>query len=405
MIEHEEERMDELEQDSFSEFSNLDLDVDLTPSRNKKLIAAIAAGGVLAVGVLSYSMGWLGSEEQQSAGRSGPPATMVAIAQAQKMTMAPHTVLPGTVVSVRDAVIASEASGKILTVANIGDVVSAEDSVAQIDSRDAEQLVAQRRAELQRLRSLLTYHSDYYERIGATENTLGVSEIVIAELKSNRDTAKADVARAQAALEAAQNDLKRTSIKAPFPGSVVSQSIQQGEYAQVGSPIVRLVDTANLEVSARVPASIVQPIKPGTMLEITGLGKTIKAPLRALVPVGDSVSRTMELRVTLKDSDLLVGSPVRVSLPSAQPKEVVAIPRDAVVLRTNAQYVYVVEEGKASRRDVELGYAEADMIEVIGNVSDTAEVVVRGGERLRDGQSVTWENNTASNAQSNSNSL
>jgi hypothetical protein len=39
---------------------------------------------------------------------------------------------------------------------------------------------------------------------------------------------------------------------------------------------------------------------------------------------------------------------------------------------------------------VELGYAQGDMIEVIGDVSELATVVVRGGERLRDGQTVAW---------------
>ncbi|NND83473.1 MAG: efflux RND transporter periplasmic adaptor subunit [Gammaproteobacteria bacterium] len=361
----------------------------------KFLVAALvlAIGG----GTLVWQQGWLGGAEPQANGAYSPPPAVVAVAQARLMTMAPHTVLPGTVVSVRDAVIASETSGKVLSVAYVGATVQENDSLAEIDSNDAQQLVAQRRAELQRLQSLLKYHSDYYQRVGLQKSdTLGVPEVVIAELKSNRDTARADVERAKAALRSAENDLARTSIKAPFPGRVVSQSIQTGEYAQVGSPIVRLVDTENLEISARVPAALVQPIEPGTMLAITGMGKTLTAPMRALVPVGDAVSRTMELRVELKDSGLLVGSPVRVSLPSAEPRQVVAIPRDAVVLRSDSQYVFVIDEnGNAQRQDVELGYAEGDMIEVIGEVGPEATVVIRGGERLRDGQAVTWKDQAA----------
>lgn len=343
-----------------------------------------------AVTVSTYHFKSVSADDgESSAGqRSGPPPATVALATATKMQMAPHTVLPGTVVSVRDAVIAAETSGKILNIAQVGALVDAGTRIAQIDAADAEQLVAQRKAELARLESLLTYHTDYYKRVEAANNKLGVSEIGIAELKSNRDTAKADFARAQAALRTAEKALERTSITAPFPGSVVTQSIQQGEYAQVGSAVARLVDTINLEVSAQVPAALVQPLAPGTMLEVTGMGKTFLAPLRTIVPVGDAVSRTMELRVALTDSGLLVGSPVRVSLPSAQAKEVVAIPRDAVILRTSAQYVYVVEEGVANRRDVALGYAQGDMVEVVGDVSLGDQVVIRGGERLRDGQTV-----------------
>jgi RND family efflux transporter MFP subunit len=214
----------------------------------------------------------------------------------------------------------------------------------------------------------------------------------IAELRSNAETAKAEMQSAQIALKSAELDLNRTSIKAPFSGRVVSQSIQLGEYAQTGSSVVRLVDTINLEVSARVPADLVQPIEPGSLLDIAGMGKSFKAPMRALVPVGDAVSRTMELRVGLVDSGLLVGSAVRVSLPSAQAKKVVAIPRDAVILKTNAQYVFVVNQsGIASRRDIQLGFADGQMIEAIGDVTVGDTVIIRGGERLRDGQLVSWD--------------
>ena len=360
-----------------------------------KLMALAGVVFVLLLAGAAYHFGWWSGGEQSANAANGPPPAAVAVARAQRVTMAPHTVLPGTVVSVRDAVIASETSGKVLSVAEVGDQVKVGDSVAEIDPRNATQLVAQRRAELDRLQSLYTYHKDYYARVNIEENNLGIPEIGIAELKSNMETAKADVARAKAALESAENDLNRTSIKAPFPGSVVSQSIQQGEYAQEGSSIVRLVDTENLEVSAQVPAALVQPLEPGTLLEITGMGKTLQAPMRTLVPVGDSISRTMELRVELKGTGLLVGSPVRVSLPSAEPKKVVAIPRDAIILRTDAQYVFVVDDdGKAHRRNVELGYADGDMIEVIGDVEPLDTVVVRGGERLRDGQAVAREQDT-----------
>lgn len=359
--------------------------------RSSKIKLGGLAIVLLLAGVLvAYQLDWVGAVVTQDASSAGPPPAPVVVAKAAAMTMSPHTVLPGTVVSLRDAVIAAETSGKILSVALVGDIVAAGDSLAEIDPQNALQSVAQRRAEYQRLQSLYTYHTDYFKRVGVEDNKLGIPEIGIAELKSNVETAKAEVARARAALSAAENDLARTSITAPFPGRVVSQSIQPGEFAQIGSDIVRLVDTENLEISARVPAALVQPISPGTLLTVTGLGIELQAPLRALVPVGDSVSRTMELRVELQNSAFLVGSPVRVSLPTAATKQVIAIPRDALILRTSSQYVFVVENGVAQRKDVEVGYGEGDMIEVIGDIEAGATVIVRGGERLRDGQSVTW---------------
>ena len=359
---------------------------------------SIATGVLVAGSIAAYSLGWFDTEATSGDNAyQGPPPAVVALASAESMRMSPHTELPGTVVSLRDAVIASETSGKILSVVDIGSQVGASDSLALIDDTDARQAVDQRLAELEKFKSVHQYHSDYYDRIDEYDHKLGLSAIAIAELKSNRDSAAADVARGETALNAAKIALERTQIKAPFSGSVVSQSIQTGEYAQTGTAIVRLVDTQNLEVSAQVPASLVQPIMPGTMVAVTGMGKSVLAPVRALVPVGDSINRTMELRVELPSNEFMVGAPVRVSLPTAQPRDVVAIPRDALILRSNSQYVFVVdEENVAHRRDVEIGYAQGEMIQVIGDIESSAKVIVRGGERLRDGQSVSWDEPEAS---------
>lgn len=370
-------------------------DVNNTPStrpKRTKIIAVVAILLAASVLLAGYQLGWFSAEnaDKSSGGFTAPPA-VVTVAKAHRITLSPSTTLPGTVVSMRDAVIAAETSGKVVSVALVGDTIEKGQALAVIDSKNASQTLTQRAAELARLNSLYQYHKDYFARVTLDEKRLGIPEIGIAELRSNMETAKADVARAKAVVDAAQTDLDRTSITAPFSGRVVSQSIQPGEYAQVGTSVVRLVDINSLEVSAQVPAALVQPLAAGTQLEITGYGKTVSAPLRALVPVGDQVSRTMELRVTLERPDFLVGSPVRVTLPTAEPRQVLAIPRDAVILRTDSQYIFVVDEqGKAHRRDVTLGYAQDDLIEVVGDVSEGATVIIRGGERLRDGQQVTY---------------
>ena len=366
-------------------------------SRKRNIVLG-GTGLLIGLGiVVAYQFGWLGSSTSAAQGNSfAPPPAVVSVAMAEQSVLAPSSTLPGTVVSVRDATIASETSGKITMVALVGDIVEAGEALAEIDNKNATQLVSQREAELARLKSLYKYHKDYFARVNIEDDRLGIPEIGVAELRSNMETAKADVARAVSALEAARTDLERTVIRAPFSGRVVSQLIQPGEFAQVGNPVVRLVDTSSLEISAQVPAALVQPLATGTQLEVSGMGKSIVAPLRALVPVGDEISRTMELRVSLPKADFLVGSPVRVTLPTAAPKKVLAIPRDAVILRPNSQFVFVVDEDKkAHKKTVELGYSQDDKIEVIGDLSVGATVIVRGGERLRDGQSVTWDKSSS----------
>ena len=370
-------------------------------SQRKPLLGIAALFIVAAIGFGVYQSGWLGNSQQQATNSFTQPPAVVSVATAKDVVMAPNTTLPGTVVSLRDAVIAAETSGKITSVALVGDSVQQGDILANIDQRNAQQRLAQSKAELARLESLHQYHKNYFARVNVDDERLGIPEIGVAELRSNMETAQADVARAKSELIAAKTDLERTTIKAPFSGRVVSQSIQPGEFAQTGSPIVRLVDTQSLEVSAQVPAALVQPLAAGTALDVTGFGKTVIAQLRALVPVGDEISRTMEVRIKLPNADFLVGSPVRVTLPTAEPKQVLAIPRDAIILRPNSQYVFVVDEqNKAHRQEVELGFAQEDLIEVIGDLTTGDKVIVRGGERLRDGQSVRFDQSSASESPS-----
>jgi multidrug efflux pump subunit AcrA (membrane-fusion protein) len=67
----------------------------------------------------------------------------------------------------------------------------------------------------------------------------------------------------------------------------------------------------------------------------------------------------------------------------------VAAHRDAIILRADSVYVFAVgEDGVAKRVDVELGVADGDLVQIVGAVKAGDRLVIRGGERLRDGQQV-----------------
>jgi uncharacterized transporter YbjL len=80
---------------------------------------------------------------------------------------------------------------------------------------------------------------------------------------------------------------------------------------------------------------------------------------------------------------------VRVALPQSEPARVVAVPRDALILRENSTYVYrLKDDNTVEQIAVRTGMGSGEMIEVLGGVAQSDRVVVRGGERLRPGQSV-----------------
>jgi multidrug efflux pump subunit AcrA (membrane-fusion protein) len=127
----------------------------------------------------------------------------------------------------------------------------------------------------------------------------------------------------------------------------------------------------------------------GDSLTLKVNGQEISKPVRALVAAGDERSRLLDLRIALDDSTWTVGQTVRVALPTARAETVLAVPRDALVLRRDGAFVFRVDaENNAQRVAVNLGVASGDLIAVSGELNAGDRVVIRGGERLRPGSAV-----------------
>ena len=364
----------------------------MTPKRSTIIIAGIA---ILAVagGVAYFTGAKDGSSAQAASGgggpQGGPPPAVVHVTEAVSADLAPLSEAPGSVVSVRDSLIAAATAGKIEWVEEVGAEVEEGAVIARIDKADAEFAHDTNAAEVRRLASRAAYLARLYDRFESLGDESGESEASLDEMRVNRDEARQTLQRARVALRQAETNLERTEVRAPFAGRIVSREIQVGEYANPGAPIARLVDTQTLEVTAQAPAALLNNVKAGDRVRVSNGNVEIKAPVRAIVPVGNEISRTLELRLALGETDWHIGSAVRVHLPTAAARTVIAGHRDALVLRANRVSVFTIdEENKAKQIDVELGSAEGDLIELVGDIKPGDQLVIRGGERLRDGQTV-----------------
>jgi len=364
---------------------------------NKRFVMIGAAAGVLAIaGGAAYLTGALTggakaeSAETAEAAPEGPPPAPVEVAEAVNARLAPLSEAPGSVVSLRDSLIAAATAGKIVWVADVGAEIEEGGVIARIDPADATFARNEAVADVRRLEARSTYLDRQYERWNDLGEEFGESETSLDQMRADRDDARQTLASARVALERAETNLARTEVKAPFAGRIVSQQAQIGEFANAGTAIARLVDTGHLEVTAQAPAALLASIKPGDMVTVRNGDREMKAPVRAVVPVGDAVSRLLELRLSLPEAAWHIGSAVRVALPMSAARDVVAADRDAIVLRANRVSVFVIgDDMKARQVDVELGAADGDLMELIGEIKVGDRLVIRGGERLRDGQAVT----------------
>jgi RND family efflux transporter MFP subunit len=347
-------------------------------------VLALAAGGAFVSGLFQPK-----ADAAQAEAPQGPPPAPVRITEAVMTDLAPHAGAPGSVVSMSDSQIAAATPGPMLWVAEIGAEVTKGEVIARIDPADAAASRDEARADIGRLAARADQLSKLVERYEGLGDDGGESEATIDELRANRDAARQDLARARVSLRRAETALERTEVKAPFAGRIVARQIDVGEYVNPGSPIVRLVNTQDLEVAARASDALLASVAPGDVIAVKNGDEMVEAAVRAVVPVGDEQTRTLEVRLDLPQTEWRVGAAVEVRLPRTAKRRVVAVDRDALILRAERVSVFVVgTDDVAKQIDVELGAADGDLIEVIGGVKAGDRVVIRGGERLRDGQKV-----------------
>ena len=318
----------------------------------------------------------------------GPPPAPVVVALAESRLLAPVTWYSGTVISRNQARVAAEVEGRLEWVAEVGAAIAEGDVVARLDDALLRQSLAEGEAVATRERARLTYLDAQVTRFEklVTQNTATRSRLD--EAVAERDVARSELNAARARVALTRERLARTRIKAPFGGIVTERARHSGEWAKSGETVVRIVDTGALEVQTWIPIAALAFVREGSELALQVNPGNTTGKVRTIVPVGDNRSRLYELRLNIGGQSWPVGQDVRVAIPTAAARAVVAIPRDALVLRRDGASVYRVDENdRADRVAVTLGIAEGELIEVDG-IAPGDRVVVRGGERLRPGQPV-----------------
>ena len=320
--------------------------------------------------------------------QGGGPAT-VRVDAAARMPMATTILVPGTVVSRNDAAVAAEADGRLIEVADIGAHAGAGDIIARIENVQLRLRKAEQEAVVKREEARLQYLTREQARLAALAERNVAAKNQLDQIESERDVARGDLEVARSRLDQINDQVYRLEMRAPFEGVVVERLTQPGERVTIGTPVVRMVDPDHLEVISRAPLEYYRFLHIGDTVGMTAAGEPVEGVVRTLVAVGDENTHLFEVRIDLVGQPMPVGQTVRVTLPASEEKEVLSVPRDALVLRPDGISVFVIdEEEKARRVAVSTGLASGDRIEVKGPINPGDRVVVRGNERLRDGQQV-----------------
>ncbi len=306
-----------------------------------------------------------------------------------QQTLAAVSQVVGTVTSRNDARLSAEVEGRLINVADVGLHVVKGDALAKIEDTTLRLRQDELEAEITRAQARLRFLESEEKRFTKLAESNLAALTQLDQTRSDRDIARGDLQVARSRLAQNSDKLARTTIVAPFDGVVVERLMTPGERVSEGSDVVRLVDQVNLEVIARAPLENYPYVREGLNLELRA-GKLISTGfVRTVVAVGDENTHQFEIRLDLVGSPFPVGQTVRVTVPVSEVKEVLTVPRDALVLRPEGITVFIIDANdQAQQVNVTTGIGAGDKIEIFGNVSPGDRVVTRGNERLQSGQSV-----------------
>ena len=313
------------------------------------------------------------------------------------------------VVTARDGSVASRVAGNVEKVHVLaGDTVAQGDLLVELNRDLLSIVVAQSEADLEVARAgiataqaRLERAQTSFERTEALRGSSSFSEgrfddaqADVLEARSELAAARAREASSKARLEENRYRLERSEIRAPFGGVVVDVQTIPGAFIQAGTPVLRMIDTTSFEIEARVPGQYVNGLSLGQDVEVsTSSGTDLTAQVRAVLPLEDPATRTRAVRFAAEElgevRGIAVGESLTVQIPVGAAREVLSVPKDALVQSRDGWTVFVVEDETAQPRTVQLGVAVGDRYEVLSGLAPGDLAVVRGNERLRPGQAVT----------------
>jgi membrane fusion protein (multidrug efflux system) len=235
------------------------------------------------------------------------------------------------------------------------------------------------------------------ERADADRDLANQQLARVKKLREQNAAPPADLERAEAAARSAnaalsllQVQIARSVVRAPFSGIVGQRFVSVGDYVTTSSPLLTLQTVDPQRAVIEVPERHAASLRQGQTVEFSVAAepqRKFAARVDFIDPVVDNTNRTITVKGLAPNRDRLLkpGMFIEARLATAVRENAVVIPEDAIQPLRTANVAWVVDNGKASRRVVQLGVRSAGFVEVLSGVKAGEVVVVGGLERMGEG--------------------
>ena len=387
---------------------------------------------VTVAGVAALAAACSKGETAQARSRDAA-AKSVKVEPVQQETVRRAVEVVGTLAAVDQVTISSEADGRVSRIlADLGDRVSAGQSLIRLDSEkqqyssdqqkaalakalaqygapdpqhlpDVEKTpdVQKAAAELQQAKLAFDRAEELQKRALIPKQQLDDAEAMLRAKQAAYDSAlqgaknlRASIQASEASVKLADRQLRDTDIRAPFDGYVEKRLVNLGELVKTQMPVMAVVRTDPLKVTAEIPEKMAPWLSVGRAVDLrvdAYPDRPFTGKVSRISPTVSTSTRAFpfEALVPNTDSALKPGTFARVHIETAKSDNVVTVSFSAMQYRYGVNRVFVIDGDKLAVRELKIGDRIGDRVEVLAGVKPGEQIAVTDVEKLVDGMKVT----------------
>jgi multidrug efflux system membrane fusion protein len=198
----------------------------------------------------------------------------------------------------------------------------------------------------------------------------------------------ADVAASKAALDIALQNQRRSEVKAPHSGVINTRTIETGTYVRPGTVLATIVDVSGFVSVSDLRGESLRVAEGRMWLSVAPIGpRDFVGRVYHVGEVADPATRQVEVLAWVQNTgELKPGFFAEVSFNAGTKENAVVVPEAAIKASESGFVAYVVEDGKAMARPIEIGLKTEDgLVEILSGLKGTESVVVEGSDLLANG--------------------
>jgi len=349
---------------------------------------------LLFLGVLSLSSCGNSSEEK-NIDRS--PAVLVTVSSVAAENNTPFLTASGKIEAANSATLSTRMMGFVDKVhVNVGDKVSKGQLLISINNADLSAKQAQTSAGINEAQAAFNNAEKDYQRFQNLFAENSASQKELDDQRARYEMSKARLEGARQMKNEVQSQFAYVNLRAPFNGVITSKSIDAGDMANPGVPLISVEGPGNFEVVASVPEGEISKIKSGTEVQviIKSSDKILPGTVTEVSTSANNTGGQFLVKVVLDktDASILSGMYATVQFPIEKKTDAttVLVPQEALVKRGQLTGIYTVSESNtAILRWLRLGRTFGDNVEVLSGLNADENYIISADEKLFNGAKIT----------------